>query len=197
MAALRPILLHCCCAPCTIFPHKTLCEEGYSPTCFFYNPNIHPYTEFARRLEAMKVFGFETGAKVLIDERYGLDEFLQAVFGKGDRCLSCYAMRMREAARVCRDRGPECFTTTLLYSKYQKHERIVESCERAAEEFGVRFVNVDFRQGWKEGIRESRRMGFYRQQYCGCIFSEQERYAAEKRQGREEAEPKAEQGNTG
>ena len=153
------------------------------PTCFFYNPNIHPYTEFARRLEAMKVFGFETGAKMVIDECYGLDEFLRTVFGKNDRCLLCYEMRMRETARVCAQRELECFTTTLLYSKYQKHERIVESCRKAAEEFGVQFIYVDFRLGWKEGIRESRRVGLYRQQYCGCIFSEQERYVAEKGKG--------------
>ncbi|HUT02355.1 MAG TPA: epoxyqueuosine reductase QueH [bacterium] len=181
MAAEKPILLHSCCAPCTVYPFERLADQGYSATCLFYNPNIHPYTEFVRRLDAMKVFGFETGAEVLLDDRYGLDEFLAAVFGREPRCPICYEMRLRETARVCGERKLERFTTTLLYSKYQRHDDIVKLGGRLADEYGVEFVYFDFRVGWKEGILESKRMGLYRQQYCGCIFSEQERYLQKKK----------------
>lgn len=179
MSAEKTILLHCCCAPCTVAPLRRLCEARYSPTCLFYNPNIHPYTEFARRIGAMKILGFETGVEVIIDNGYGLDMFLDAVFGKPDRCPICYSMRMRETARVCAERKLERFTTTLLYSKRQKHDLAVKACRKAADEFGVEFVYIDFRPSWKEGISESKRMELYRQQYCGCIFSEQERYLGE------------------
>jgi len=151
-------------------------EQGFSPTCLFHNPNIHPYTEFRRRLDAMKVFAYETRATVIIDEHYGLDDFMANVFGKDERCLICYAMRLRETARICQKEQLERFTSTLLYSKHQKHEKIIEAGERAAAEFGVEFFYQDFREGWKEGIRMSKQMQLYRQQYCGCIFSEQERY---------------------
>ncbi|MBN2208236.1 MAG: epoxyqueuosine reductase QueH [Candidatus Coatesbacteria bacterium] len=184
MAATKPILLHCCCAPCTVYPFGALSAAGYKPTCYFYNPNVHPYTEFARRLEAMKVFAFETGASVLIDDNYGLDGFLDVVFGKDDRCVLCYAMRMRETARLCREKQLERFTTTLLCSKHQQHDVIADVCGKAASEHGVQFVYEDFRQGRKQGIVESKRMGLYRQQYCGCIFSEQERYVIDGGEGK-------------
>ncbi|MBN1591833.1 MAG: epoxyqueuosine reductase QueH [Candidatus Coatesbacteria bacterium] len=183
MTPKKPILLHCCCAPCTVYTYQRLCDEGYSPTCYFHNPNIHPYTEFMRRLDAMKVFAFDMGANLLIDENYGLDRFLEATFGKTERCTLCYEMRVFETARFCHEQGLNCFTTTLLYSKYQKHKGIIDACQLAADEHGVEFVYMDFREGWKDGISGSKQMGLYRQQYCGCIFSEQERYMSDARKG--------------
>ncbi len=188
MVAPKPILLHSCCAPCTIYPLRSLSEEGYSPKCFFYNPNVHPYTEFKRRLDAMKVFVLDTGVGALIDDDYGLDVFLKAVYGSDDRCVLCYEMRLFETARQCQERQLERFTTTLLYSKHQKHDVIADVCRQAASKHGVEFVYMDFREGWKEGIAESKRMGLYRQQYCGCIFSEQERYVTGEKRTRGERE---------
>ena len=174
------VLLHCCCGPCAIYPYKRLIEMGYQPICYFYNPNIHPYTEFLRRIEAMKVFAYETGAELIVDGEYGLDKFMRLAYGSPDRCVACYEMRARQTAAFSRERGISQFTSTLLYSKYQQHEKIVEAFRTAAAEHGLELMYVDFREGWKEGIRESRQMGLYRQQYCGCIFSEQERYLQDK-----------------
>jgi len=136
----------------------------------------------------MKVFAFETGADVLIDDSYGLNVFLDEVFGKDNRCILCYEMRLFETARLCQEKELERFTTTLLYSKHQKHAVIADVCRAVASEYGIEFVYKDFREGWKKGIEESKRMGLYRQQYCGCIFSEQERYLAGEKGQREKGE---------
>ena len=72
--------------------------------------------------------------------------------------------------------GRGAFTTTLLVSPYQKHDLIREVGERVAKETGIPFYYVDFRPGWHEGVRISRERQMYRQPYCGCIFSEKERY---------------------
>lgn len=178
MAQDRTVLLHSCCAPCSIFPLCKLTELGYSPTAYFYNPNIHPYTEYRRRLEAMKVLAFDTHIPLLIEDVYGLRSFVEATFGKDDRCRICYEMRIKRTAQVCKERGFGRFTTTLLYSKHQQHEKVIRVCQSAADEFGVEFLYLDFREGWKVGIQKSKEMGLYRQQYCGCIFSEEERYLA-------------------
>ncbi len=171
------ILLHICCAPCTIYPFYRLREEGLAPTGFFYNPNIHPYTEYRKRIDAVRDFSLRVGFEIVYRDEYDLDEFLSQVVGKGTgRCEQCYRMRLHAAARAAREKGFPAFTTTLLYSKYQKHDLIREVAREMAAEHKLEFYYEDFRQGWREGIVESKAMGLYRQQYCGCIYSERERY---------------------
>ncbi|QJW47106.1 epoxyqueuosine reductase QueH [bacterium BFN5] len=171
------VLLHICCGPCAAFPLKQLRESGYAITGYFYNPNIHPYKEFSRRLETAKEFASKMGLKMIADSRYLLDDFLQSVLNANNgRCSVCYEMRLREAARFAKTNHFDCFSTSLLVSPHQKHELIREIGEKVAEEEGIPFCYIDFRTGWTEGIAISKALELYRQPYCGCIFSEMDRY---------------------
>lgn len=171
------ILLHVCCGPCAIFPVDALRAEGYTVEGYFHNPNIHPYREFKMRLQAVRQFAEVTGLRLTADSEYGLRPFLrQTVFHEDERCGLCYAMRLEKTAVLARETGADAFSSTLLYSRYQKHALIRTVGEQIAAKYGVAFLYRDFRVGWQEGIDRSLSMGLYRQSYCGCIFSEQERY---------------------
>ena len=98
------------------------------------------------------------------------------VFREAQRCRLCYRERLFAAARVARRGRFQAFTSTLLYSKHQKHDLVRELAEAVAEEVGVPFLYRDFRKGWKAGVQGSLEMGLYRQQYCGCIYSERDRF---------------------
>jgi predicted adenine nucleotide alpha hydrolase (AANH) superfamily ATPase len=171
------ILLHICCAPCSVYTVKTLRDEGAEVSGYFYNPNIHPYTEFAKRLETLKNYAAILCLPVEIDGSYDLETFLRGALERGkDRCLFCYTMRLERAFRKAVLGQADAVTTTLLYSKYQRHDDIKAIGEELSGKYGVAFLYRDFRAGWKQGIEESKRLGLYRQQYCGCIFSEKERF---------------------
>lgn len=178
------ILLHVCCGPCTVYPLRRLRDRGYAVTGFFHNPNIHPFLEFRRRLDGVGRFADLTGCPMEIDDRYGLTDYLRrVVFHEDQRCEHCYAMRLERTAAMAAAGCYDAFSTTLLYSKYQNHPRLIELGERLATEHGVGWLYEDFRAGWQEGIDESIRMGLYRQPYCGCLYSEQERYDKKLRTG--------------
>jgi predicted adenine nucleotide alpha hydrolase (AANH) superfamily ATPase len=171
------VFFHICCAPCALYPFYRLREEGMEPTGFFYNPNIHPYTEYKKRLDTVKEFSLRAGLDVLYRDGYDLDEFLTRVAGAGaHRCERCYRMRLDAAGAAAKEKGFGLLTTSLLYSKYQKHDLIRGIAKEMAAEHRIEFYYEDFRHGWREGIVESKAMGLYRQQYCGCIYSERERY---------------------
>ncbi len=171
-----------CCAPCAIYPYYRLKEEGFEPRGFFYNPNIHPYLEYRRRLDTVREFAGRVGLDVTFRDGYDLDEFLVRVAGRGAlRCESCYRMRLDAVAAAARQDKFPLFSTSLLYSKYQKHDLIAGVAREMAAQYGVEFYYEDFRRGWREGIVESKAMGLYRQQYCGCIYSEKERYEKKSR----------------
>lgn len=171
------ILLHVCCGPCAIYPLKMLREKGHQVEGYFFNPNIHPYQEFKRRINAVKEFAAMEKFSLDIHDSYGLQEYLRrVVFHEQDRCTICYEMRLEEVARQAMKQGVDAFTSTLLYSRYQKHEQIREQGEKLAEKYRTGFYYEDFRIGWQEGVDRSRKAGLYRQPYCGCIYSEQERY---------------------
>ncbi|BCS53716.1 epoxyqueuosine reductase QueH [Geobacter sp. SVR] len=176
------ILLHTCCGPCSLYPLKTLRAAGHEVTGFFYNHNIHPYQEFARRLESVKLMSVQESLPMIVRDDYDLEEFLARVAEHPEkRCGYCYASRLRVAAATAAEAGFEAFTASLLYSRYQQHELIRELGEQAGREYGVAFHYEDFRPGWQEGIRLSKELGLYRQQYCGCIYSEKERYLPRER----------------
>ena len=157
------LLLHICCAPCSIMCIETLRGEGIEPVGFWDNPNIHPFTEFRLR------------------------PFLEAVGGDFDgRCPVCYRLRMRSAARYAAENGFTHFTTTLLISPYQNHELLAQTAREAAQEFGVSFLYRDFRPSFREGQDRARAMGLYMQKYCGCIFSEEDRYRKRKKPPKKE-----------
>lgn len=171
------VFLHTCCGPCTIYPLDYLRQHGHTVYGYFFNPNIHPYTEWQRRKEALEKYAVDMDLKVIFDEEYRLEEFLQMLaYREARRCQFCYAMRLKQAARVAKKGDFDAFSTTLLVSPFQKHDLIREIGEAVGEESGVPFYYVDFRPGFKEATLRSRELGMYRQQYCGCIFSEKERY---------------------
>jgi len=176
------LLLHSCCAPCTTFCLKALRADGHEVSGYFFNPNIHPYTEFRRRLDTFREYCSSQGYSAAIDETYGLRHFLSEVGQDIEgRCAQCYRMRLYAAAELARKLGADAFTTTLLISPYQNHELLRRVADQAAEAAGVPFAYYDFRPGYRESVRLSREMGLYRQPYCGCIFSEEERYSPARR----------------
>jgi epoxyqueuosine reductase len=172
------LLLHICCGPCAVYPVKELRSAGIEVTGFFYNHNIHPYTEYKLRRDAVKEYAGLVQLDVVYRDEYRLEEFLENVAANpAERCGYCYRSRMEEAAKAAAELGFPYFSSTLLYSRYQNQELIREYGEALGERYGVKFYHDDFRRGWQEGIDLSKDMGLYRQKYCGCIYSEKERYA--------------------
>jgi len=171
------ILLHICCAPCAIYPVKFLREQGMDVMGFFYRHNIHPYTECLKRQEALESYAEQISLRVIYQDGYDLEGFIQNVaFRESNRCSYCYHERLRSTALVAKRGKFDYFTSTLLYSKFQKHDTIKSMGKSIGKSVGVKFYYQDFRAGWKNGIEESKNIGLYRQQYCGCIYSEKERY---------------------
>jgi len=183
------LLLHCCCGPCTLFPAGVLREGGEDLVGFFCNPNIHPFREYEKRVEAMEQVAACLDMAILWDRKgYDLDGWFAGLSGETShpaRCIACYRTRLRRTAETAAAHGYRRFTTTLLYSRYQQHGAIVEVCRELALAYGLEFVYHDFREGWTEGIEMAKELGIYRQPYCGCIFSERERYAGRERRLRE------------
>lgn len=171
------ILLHICCANCALYPVDALREEGHQVTGLFFNPNIQPYAEFLRRREALERLSREMDFPMIFMDRYPLEEFFRRVaFREAQRCRLCYQWRLETTARVARRGRFEAFTTTLLFSKQQRHVLVREVGEAEAQGKSAAFLYRDFRIGWKEATRRSLEMGLYRQDYCGCVYSEAERH---------------------
>lgn len=171
------VLLHLCCANCAIFPLAELRQAGHAVTGFFHNPNIHPYQEYVRRRDTVRQYAELTALPMIWRDDYALETFLAAVAADpAQRCGYCYRSRLRATAAAAREAGCDAFSTSLLYSRYQQHDAIRACGEGLADEFGLSFIYGDWRRGWQEGIRQSKALGLYRQQYCGCIYSEKDRY---------------------
>jgi len=156
---------------------KKLREEGHEVTGFWYNPNIHPYMEYKARKEALEGYAKSIALDLVEDDLYGLKMFVRNVVKDLDnRCPYCYEERIRKTARKAKKLGFEAFTTTLLISPYQRHELLKEIAERIGEEEGIPFYYEDFRTYFYEGRKIARELPLYMQKYCGCVFSEEERY---------------------
>lgn len=174
---MKRILLHVCCGPCTFYPLKQLRSAGWEVIALFYNPNIHPYSEWLKRRDALEEMAQASNLRTIILNDYPLEEFLRSiVFRESNRCVYCHTVRLEATARLAKKSGFDSFTTTLLYSKRQKHELVKTVAESAAKKARIPFYYKDFRSGWKEGQLMAEKAGIYRQQYCGCIFSEKERF---------------------
>jgi epoxyqueuosine reductase len=171
------LLLHTCCGPCTIHPLQVLTEMDIHVMGFFFRHNIHPYSECLKREDTLRRYADEQGLKMIWQQDYQLETFLQSVvFREKDRCRYCYHARLYATARLAKKGKFDVFSSTLLYSRYQNHDLIQEIGAAVAKQTGVDFFYHDFRKGWKQGLDESRAMGMYRQSYCGCIYSEKDRY---------------------
>jgi hypothetical protein len=155
-------------------------EEGLEVMGFFYRHNIHPYTECLKRQQALEAYAEQIKLKVIYQEGYDLEGFIQnVVFRESERCNYCYHDRLRSTALLARHGKFDYFSSTLLYSKQQKHELVRQMGESIGKSVGVPFLYRDYREGWKEGIERSKQIGLYRQQYCGCVYSEKERFFRE------------------
>lgn len=176
------ILMHACCAPCSVACVEALRQENIEPTAFWYNPNIHPVTEYKARKNTLTEYAAAVGMPLIMENEYGLRKFIEGVYPDFEkRCGVCYAMRLEKAASCAKENGFDGFTTTLLISPYQNHELICTIGTEAAEKYGVRFLYRDFRPLFRQGQERARELGLYMQKYCGCIFSEEDRYLKKKK----------------
>ncbi len=171
------VLLHTCCGPCSTYVASSLRDQGLQVSLFWYNPNIHPFQEHQRRLEAVREFSRASDLPLIVEEGYDMITYFQAVVGhESERCPDCYRLRLSKTAEAARGRGLHAFTTTLLISPYQRHDLLRDLGHELGRELGVEFHYQDFRQGFRESHRLSRELGLYHQGYCGCVYSEWERY---------------------
>lgn len=156
---------------------KKLREEDIDVTGFWYNTNIHPYMEYKARRDTLKKYSEMINLDVIYKDEYGLREFTKNTINILDnRCRYCYYSRLDEVARYSKENGYDAFCTSLLISPYQKHDLIKEVGEALEKKYGIKFYYYDFRPYFKEGREEAKRLGLYMQKYCGCVFSEEERY---------------------
>ena len=170
-------LLHICCAPCANQCIEVLRGDHYDVAGYWYNPNIHPFTEYRARRNTLREYAATIDLPMIEQDDYALRPFIREVAEDiGGRCVKCYEMRLFEAARTAKDNGFDSFTSSLFISPYQNHELMRDVAERAASEYGVEFLYRDFRPYFRAGQDKARELGFYMQKYCGCVFSEQERY---------------------
>jgi tRNA A37 threonylcarbamoyladenosine dehydratase/predicted adenine nucleotide alpha hydrolase (AANH) superfamily ATPase len=174
------LLFHCCCTPCTAGCLPILSAEKIAPVLFWYNPNIHPYTEYISRRDALTQFAARENLELQTIDEYGLYPFIRRVYPEMEkgpetegaaRCLSCYRMRLERAALYAAENGFDAFSTSLLVSPYQQHDAIREIGEELATQHGISFLYRDFRNSFREGQAKARALQLYMQKYCGCVFS--------------------------
>ena len=173
----KRLLLHTCCAPCS--PHVVeLLRSTFEVSAFFYNPNIHPLEEYQVRLEEMKKFLRTISVELIVGD-YDADQWFRLVEGLeqeqegGKRCELCYRMRLERTALTAQTKGFQYFATTLTVSPH-KNAKIINRIGREIKSNpDVIFYEADFkkRDGFKKSCELSERHGFYRQNYCGCIYS--------------------------
>ncbi|MBN2851624.1 MAG: epoxyqueuosine reductase QueH [Clostridia bacterium] len=161
------LLVHTCCAPCLVYISHYLKENGIDYSSLFYNPNIHPYKEYMKRFEHLKKFMQDENT-----ELFHLPSFMQVKWEKqSDNCDFCYKDRLETTVKFAKEHGFTHFTSSLLISPYQDHEKIKDIAKALANEYEVEFFYYDFRPNYREGQNMAREKGIYRQKYCGCIHS--------------------------
>lgn len=175
------LLLHACCAPCATVTVEEYTRAGYEPTLFFHNPNIHPYSEFLRRLRTLEEWAALQGIPVIADLSYPLEENVAMLLSGTPRCALCFGERLAATARRASETGFAAFGTTLSVSPYQDQELILRAGAEAGRLHEVDFVYIDCRPRYRDSVHISRTLGMYRQPYCGCVFSERDRYRKEPR----------------
>jgi epoxyqueuosine reductase len=173
------LLLHTCCAPCSTYSVIHFRERGWDVSGFWYNPNIHPFLEHQQRRHSMEDYAGRVRLPMLWFDEYEMPKFLRTVAdraAKPERCRECYQMRLERSAVMARQSGFDSFSTTLLISPYQDHTLLRQVGDEVGARQGIPFHYEDLRTGWPRRGPLTREYGLYRQQYCGCIYSEWERY---------------------
>lgn len=179
------LLLHSCCAPCSSYVIEYL-SEYLKITVFYYNPNIYPQEEYNKRVieEQKFISEFRTKNPVdFIEGDYDTESFYNIAKGHedekegGERCFSCYELRLKKTAELAKSNKFDYFTTTLSISPYKNAQKLNEIGKKLEEIYGVRYLYSDFKKknGYKRSIELSDIYGLYRQDYCGCIYSKLER----------------------
>lgn len=177
----KHLLLHSCCAPCSSYVLEYL-SRYMEITVFYYNPNISPQSEYAERVKEQQrlIAAMPLVHPVhFLEGDYQPDDFYQAVRGHekdpegGERCLICYELRLREAARLASEGGYDYFTTTLSISPLKNAARLNEIGERLSVEYGIPYLYSDFKKknGYRRSVELSAEYQLYRQNYCGCVYS--------------------------
>ncbi|WP_090088168.1 epoxyqueuosine reductase QueH [Clostridium uliginosum] len=179
------LLLHSCCAPCSSYVLEYL-SNYFNITIFYYNPNIYPKEEYLKRVEEQKIFISELKTKYevkFIEGKYDSESFYNIAKGLelekegGERCFKCYELRLCEAALIAKEGNYDYFTTTLSISPYKNAKKLNEIGEKLSNEYGIKYLYSDFKKknGYKRSIELSEEYNLYRQDYCGCVFSKNER----------------------
>lgn len=170
-----PLLIHACCGPCSLEPVKYLREEGFEPTICWTNPNIQPIEEHDKRLKTLLAWADEVAhvPVIVAEDRRDLWEAKVAPAGlaREARCRACYRVRLEESCRVAKEEGFHYISTTLVVSPYQLFDACHEVLSKLAPKYGLEEVWRDFRPHYPESVTDSRALGMYRQNYCGCRFS--------------------------
>ena len=175
---MKKVLIHSCCAHCAAYTIEYWRQQGYETSALWYNPNIHPYTEHQLRLEAMQSLAQEIRLPLLIVEGYDIIDYFRQVEGhESERCQYCFRLRLSKTAETAKVKGFNAFTTTLLISPHQKHDLLQEIGNDLAKEKGIAFLYADLRKRYSDSRRMTKPLELHRQQYCGCVYSEWERYA--------------------
>jgi len=175
---MKSVLIHCCCAHCAAYTVEYWRQQGYEISALWYNPNIHPYAEHQRRLDSMKSLAEKMNFSLVVTEGYDMPEYFRRVAGhESERCQYCFDLRLSKTAETAGKGGFSAFTTTLLISPHQKHDLLYAVGNKLSEETGVAFLYADLRKRYSNSRHLTKPLDLYRQQYCGCIYSEWERYA--------------------
>ena len=176
------ILFHACCGVCSLYPIKKMREEGKDFALYYTNPNIHPYKEWKERKKTFVSVCEDEHVRYYIDQSYPLEDFLRTQLTYENRCQWCYQSRLENTAKKALAEGYDAFSTTLFISIYQNQDLIRATGKAIAEEYGLTFYDRDFREGFVFAQDLAKERGYYRQKYCGCIFSERDRYMKKRKQ---------------
>lgn len=178
---MKKLLLHICCAPCSVYVIENL-REQYDLTGFFYNPNIHPHEEYDFRVDELKKIADRLGWGIVIAE-YEVEKWFKLVEGyeddpeRGERCTICFDMRFDKVFEYAKLKGFDIVASTLSISPYKNTAQINASGERAAEKHVIEFLPENFKKkdGFNIGKKMSMDLGIVHQNYCGCIYSKRDR----------------------
>jgi len=172
------VLLHACCGICSGYPAELLKELGYETVVYFYNPNIYPEEEYSKRLEAEQILCSYSGCKLIAGD-YEPDVYYDWVKGlenepeKGSRCDKCFELRLKKTVEKALELGIGKITTSMVISPHKNYEKITAIGTKLAEEKGIEYLGINFRKkdGFLKTNQISKRLGLYRQNYCGCKFA--------------------------